>query len=195
MSYGQAEAGYLKWTNKLLTTWRTYATRHNQKWYYVQVTERQKRGHPHSHILTTFSPPNTIMGKKGGWKTDAQGHSIWVEKDALRSSYVLNSCVNAGLGNQYDISRVQSVEGASRYVAKYLFKPTIFTTTWPKGWKRVRYSQEFPQIPEKETEAFILMTREDWRKLARLATIITSNEYVVGEIVKHHCPHTTVITK
>jgi hypothetical protein len=195
MSKGEADANYGKWTNTLLTRWRTNSTRAGEEWYYAQVTERQKRGHPHSHILSTWKPPEIYLGKVCKWETSNEGERRRVEKEALRSDYVRRSCVDVGLGDQYDISRVESVEGASRYVAKYLFKDTIFNTIWPKGWKRVRYSQSFPKLPDKQSNAFVLMTREDWRKLANLATIITSSEYIVGEIVKHHCPHTTVITK
>lgn len=195
MSKEKADANYGKWTNTLLTRWRTYASRKNQTWHYVQVTERQKRGHPHSHILTTFQPSDTVLGLVGKWEVDNAGKRRYVEKEALRSDYIRRSCDEIGLGDQYDISRVASVAGASRYVAKYLFKDTIFNTVWPKGWKRVRYSQQFPQLPERETTAFVLMTREDWRKLERLASIITVNDYVVGEIVKHHIPHTQVFFK
>lgn len=193
ISVKQAEYGYPKWTNTILTRWRTYSKRHNKEWCYSQVTERQKRGHPHSHILTTFCPPDAKAGRKGKWKTDAQGNKAWVEKDTILSDYVLNSCIDAGLGTQYDISRVESVEGASRYVAKYLFKPTIFTTIWPKGWRRVRYSNNFPKREDKQSTAFVLMTREDWRKLERVATVISVTDYVVGEIVKHHIPNTQVL--
>lgn len=193
MTRDEAELGYLKWTNNLLTRWRTYATRHDQEWYYCQVTERQKRGHPHSHIITTFQPPDLSSGKKRSYKVQNDGNKRYVETDALRSTYVRDSCVDAGLGDQYDISRVQSVEGASRYVAKYLFKPTIFTAVWPKGWKRIRYSQGFPKLEKKETDGFILITREDWRKLGELASVITVSDYVVGEIVKHHVPNNQVL--
>jgi hypothetical protein len=118
-----------------------------------------------------------------------------VSVDALLSDYVRKACIAVGLGSEYDVSRVQSAEGASRYVAKYLFKPTIFTTNWPKGWKRVRYSQSFPKLDKAETNAFVLLSREDWNKLARLAPIITVNERIVGEIAAHHLPSTMVLYK
>jgi hypothetical protein len=77
------------------------------------------------------------------------------------------------LGEQYDISVVQSAEGASRYVAKYLFKPSIFSANWPKGWKRIRYSQGFPDAQERETNAIVLLTQEDWYRLAEKTAIVT----------------------
>lgn len=175
MSVKEADVNYGKWTNTLLTRWRTYAARHGQKWYYVQVTERQKRGHPHSHILTSFQPPDITLGKKSNWTINNMGMRIHEEKEVLRSNYVRRSSVDVGLGDQYDISRVSSVEGASRYVAKYLFKDTVFSTLWPEGWKRVRYSQSFPKLDKTSSNAFVLITREDWQKLGRLASIISTD--------------------
>jgi len=77
------------------------------------------------------------------------------------------------LGAQYNITAVQSAEGASRYVAKYLFKPSIFTDDWPAGWKRIRYSQSFPPAAEIDTNAIVLLTQEDWYKLAEKAVVVT----------------------
>lgn len=195
MSRAEAINGYLEWTNKLLTCWRTYATRHHQKWCYASVTEHQKRGHPHSHILTTWEPPDIVEGLRDRYIVDNSGTKHKDEGKKILSSYVYASCIRAGLGSQYDISRVRSSEAASRYVAKYLFKNTIFTEQWPKGWKRVRYSQSFPKLPERKTDAFILMTREDWNKLGKLASVISVEDYVIGEIVAHHLPDINVILR
>jgi hypothetical protein len=185
MSREQAIDGYLGWANRLLTCWRQYAARHNQKWCYAAVTEHQKRGHPHSHILTTFTPPDIRKGYKTKWEIDGKMERNSVQKEALLSDYVHASCIRAGLGSQYDISRVQNSEAASRYVAKYLFKNTIFSERWPKGWKRVRYSREFPKLPARSTNAFILLTHDDWRRLARLAVIVTTDCGETKDIVLH----------
>jgi hypothetical protein len=195
MSLEQSEANYGKWTNTLLTRWRTRSSRKGDKWYYAQVTERQKRGHPHSHILTTFDPHDTVSGLKRKWKMDNAGERHYVEEETLFSDYIRRSCVDVGLGDQYDISRVSSVEACSRYVAKYLFKDTIFNTIWPRGWKRVRYSNSFPKREDRKTTAFVLLTREDWKKLEKSASSVSVTDYVVGEIVKHHIPNTQVFFK
>jgi len=183
MSKKDADENYGKWTNTLLTRWRTHCTRKGKTWCYAQVTERQKRGHPHSHILTTFAPDDMSFGTKRKWTQNVQGDKIWEDKQAIFSDFIRRSSVDAGLGDQYDISRVESVEGASRYVAKYLFKDEIFATVWPKGWKRVRYSQNFPKMAERDTDAFVLMSREHWQKLAGLADVIITNENDVKERV------------
>ncbi len=175
MSWEQAEAGYYTWTNRLLTTLRKQAKKRELFWAYCQVTERQSRGHPHSHLITTYYPHDLIDGTKTTWK-HIDGRLTAIERECLRSDYLQARCVDAGLGDQYDISEVRTVEGASRYVAKYMFKPTMFSTDWPKKWRRIRYSRSFPKLPDKTSDAFLLMKRQDWRKLARLAVVINPQD-------------------
>jgi len=50
---------------------------------------------------------------------------------------------------------------------------------WPKGWKRVRYSQSWPKLQEHENDsAFPVLTYDDWKKVGRLgvAVLADSNE-------------------
>jgi len=173
ISHEYAEEHYGEWTNRLLDACRARWKRAHRDWHYVQVTERQKRKHPHSHFITTFCPPvtsSTTVRKKvrqegGQYKNVVSTH--------LRSDWFESQIKRSGLGEQYDISVVQSAEGASRYVAKYLFKPSIFSANWPKGWKRIRYSQGFPDAQERETNAIVLLTQEDWYRLAEKTAIVT----------------------
>jgi len=169
-----AENSYLLWTNRFLTACRSKALRCDREWYYVQVTERQKRGHPHSHILTTFYPNDLRQGFKVNWKHEG-GLLVSERIPCLRSAWLQSEAICAGLGSEYDVSMVKTAAAASRYVAKYMFKPSMFGTHWPKGWKRVRYSQNFPTLPTRETNAFILMSGADWDKLAQLALFITTS--------------------
>lgn len=168
-----AEENYGKWTNRLLDACRARWKRADREWHYVQVTERQKRGHPHSHIITTFSPHDVTTTTVHHTKITPSGQPRDYISTRLRSNWFEGQIKRSGLGEQYDISRVESAEGASRYVAKYLFKPTIFTADWPKGWKRIRYSQGFPPATERETNAIVLLTQEDWYKLAQKAVVVT----------------------
>jgi len=172
-----AEKHYLEWTNRFLDACRQRCKRSGGQWVYVQVTERQKRAHPHSHILTTFNPGDVVSGFNKKWITDKAGKRKMEKSDCLRSDWIQKTVISAGLGNQYDISTVQTIEGASRYVAKYLFKDSIFTTDWPKGWKRVRYSQSFPKLPERKTEAFVLLQHADWYRLASKAVVVNAIGY------------------
>lgn len=168
----EADENYLKWTNHLLNNLRDNAKARGKFWSYVQVTERQQRGHPHSHILTVWSPQDLRSGEKKTWKQDNSGKRQYSTVPVLRSDYLQKRVIAAGLGEQYDISRVDTVEGASRYVAKYLFKPEMFTSKFPAHWKRVRYAQSFPKLPERETDAFVLLSLADWDRLARLAVVV-----------------------
>lgn len=182
LSLREANARYLEWTNRFLDACRIKAKRSGKDWYYVQVTEKQKRGHPHSHILTTFDPEDIYLGHV--WKRDIwDGVSQNFRDLALRSDWLAQAVVNAGLGSQYDISIVRTAQAASRYVAKYMFKDDMFGTHWPKGWKRVRYSQSFPKLPERETSAFVLLSRFDWQKLAGLAAWVSTDSEETREVV------------
>ena len=171
-SVAEALQGYGQWTHRFLRTCHQRMVRHGGEWFYAQVTEAQKRGHPHSHILTTFSPHDLVEGVVEKWVTDDSGCVVMEYKDALRSDWLQEMVQKAGLGEQYDISLVESVEAASRYVAKYLFKDSQFGTHFPKGWKRVRYSQDWPKFERQKTDAFVLLSGDDWYHLATLATVV-----------------------
>jgi len=170
MTSEAAQDGYLVWTNRLLTTIRTQAKRANKVWAYASVTERQKREHPHSHFITTYCPDDAVLVKEGENKWFEQaGASVVARHTTLQSLWLERACYRAGLGYMYDLSELDSLEAGSRYVAKYLFKETIFTTVWPKGWRRVRYSQNWPKLPDVKGDAFILLTKWDWFRLSKEA--------------------------
>lgn len=176
LSVKQAEEKYLEWTNRFLDACRQRCKRSGGKWYYVQVTERQKRKHPHSHILTTFDVGDCVEGTVRKFETNKAGRRVYRDVPALRSPWTQAALKRAGLGDQYDISVVDKAEGVSRYVAKYLFKDSIFTTDWPPRWKRVRYSQSFPRLPERKTDAFVLLQHADWYRLATVAVVVNVSD-------------------
>jgi len=173
ITHEHAEENYGEWTNRLLDACRIKSKREGGQWHYVQVTERQRRLHPHSHFITTFCPPVTESVTVRKKKKQESGQYKHIVSTHIWSDWFEGQVKKSGLGEQYDISLVQSAEGASRYVAKYLFKSSIFTTDWPKGWKRIRYSQSFPKAAERETDAIVLLTQEDWYKLAKRAVVVT----------------------
>jgi len=175
LSRKDADAGYLAWTNRLLDSYRARVKKLGGHWAYVQVTERQKRGLPHSHFLTTFEPGDLRVGEVVKWQR-VNGGLRSEKKEALRSDWLQRAVSRSGLGEQYDISRVRDQAAVSRYVAKYLFKQTAFSTEWPKGWKRVRYSQSFPRLPELKTQAICLRTWQDWDALGRLAAVVVTSD-------------------
>lgn len=173
MSIAEAIESYLKWTNRLLSSLRADGHKRGISWQYVQVTEWQKRGHPHSHILTTYHPADLTTGLKTTTVQLADGGMVTGCLDALRSEYLQHRVLSAGFGAEYDISHVLTVEGASRYVAKYLFKPTMFSRSYPKHWRRVRYSQSFPRLAIRKTDAVCLLSSQDWQLLARKAIVVS----------------------
>jgi hypothetical protein len=194
ISHEYAEQHYGEWTNRLLDASRAQSKRAHREWHYVQVTERQKRLHPHSHFITTFCPPitETITVRKK--KKQESGQYKIVVSTHLRSDWFAGQLYKSGLGEQYDITKVGEAEAASRYVAKYLFKPTIFASDWPKGWKRIRYSQSFPKAPERETNAIVLITQEDWYRLAeRTPTVTVSNLDDFEEVQNRMHFHDTIV--
>ena len=132
---------------------------------YALVPEIHKSGKPHFHVLTNFEPPakfeykgkmidNTRVKASGGdylmWKwykhvprecgfgymNDAQ---VIAEIDET-----MNQDVNA-LELNHDVVR------AAGYVAKYLGKNSA-TAQLPSGVRRIRVSNNFPQLPEIERD-------------------------------------------
>lgn len=186
LSREDALKGYLLWTKRFLDACHAKTKRAGNNWFYVQVTELQRRGHPHSHILTTFSPTDLETSKVDNWKRDASGILRNNQVEKLRSAWIQEQAVRSGLGNQYDLSVVETVEAASRYVAKYMFKDSQFGTHFPKGWKRVRYSQSWPKLPGVKTDAFVLLSRDDWNNLAARAVVVDASRGEAFEIASHY---------
>ena len=196
VTYEHAEANYLAWTNRLLSRLRVQTKRAHQMWAYASVTERQDRLHPHSHYITTYCPADAIFVAKDKPKTYCTSGEVFQAKhDTLQSFELEKACVDCGLGRQYDISRVESVEAGSRYISKYLFKETIFSTKWPKGWRRVRYSQNWPKLPDVKGEAVILLTKFDWYRLSRLAAVVVTKDNGAKKHAQQNLAHSDTIVQ
>lgn len=179
LSYADAMAGYYTWTNKLLTSARTKAGRSRTFWAYIQVTEHQKktRAHPHSHLITTFCPPDAKAQK------DSKG------RISLFSEWFTASNIRAGLGEQCRISKVENAAAVSRYVAKYLFKE-IVGADWPPKWKRIRYSRNWPTPPYQKAELCItLLTPADWKQADEMGVEWLAVDNLRYDIALHHMGH------
>ena len=168
MALDDAEKGYMQWCNRLLTNARKCAKRDGWEWYYACVTERQERGHPHSHIMVSFCPSDAI-----GYTTGADlPNGIQARHDGLYSQWLVDACVSAGLGPMTDLSAINSVVGVAVYAAKYFFKDAM-STRWPKGWRRVRYSQSWPKLPAYPSSlAFPLVRIADWKRMEDLGRMV-----------------------
>lgn len=167
----KSEEKYLEWTDKLGTSIRNRAAKHGQLWSYAAVTERQKRGMPHSHFVTTYCPDDATLT----W-------NVYKQREEIRSEWLGGAIVRAGLGKIYNLTEIREPSAVSRYVAKYLFKQTALII-WPKGWKRVRYSQNWPKRDFESDcgEAFAILTTIDWQRLYKINQVIRSSEQeIVG---------------
>lgn len=170
-----AQRDYLLWTNRLLSTMRARCKKENGAWVYVQVTERQKRGHPHSHLLMAWLPNDARL------RIDKKG------KPYFYSKWFRAAHTKSGLGTESKITPVGSVEATAKYIAKYLFKDAQFTLM-PKNWKRVRYSQNFPKALEHQIDensvTFPLLTFQDWRRAELSGATFTIPDMAVWEIAR-----------
>jgi len=171
-----ADDDYLLWTNRLLATCRGQARYHAQHWAYVQITERQKRGAAHSHFLHTWLPRDAHAS------ADRKGIVNY------SSRWFVTANVKAGLGPQCRISQVKNAAGAGSYVAKYLQKH-LQDEVWPDHWRRIRYSQDFPDTTEKPDFAIALITNDDWARLentlVRTNQRLTAIDLVAFELARH----------
>jgi hypothetical protein len=182
----ESEEGYLEWTNKLHTNLRDYASYFQlTKPEYAAVVERQpNRGHLHTHYMITLAPLdaffitdeyerycqnvfmlNRSIPEEMRYSPDKLDD---IDNRQMFSVWLSLSVVSAGLGVQVRLAVVDLVEGASRYIAKYLFKEMQFTK-FPEGMKRIRYSHGWPKLPEFEaTSAFVVLSHSDWMKIAHM---------------------------
>lgn len=176
LSLYRAERNYLLWTNRLLSTMRARCKAEGGYWVYVQVTERQKRGHPHSHLLMAWTPSDsqTVLDDTG--------------QECIASEWFSNAHFRSGLGSQSKITRVNSVEATARYIAKYLFKDAMLTRM-PKHWKRVRYSQNFPSRLTKESDDnatyITIKNSQDWKSVAKAEVRFTTEARYIYELALH----------
>lgn len=160
MPLATAEHDYYKWTTRLLNACRNELRRRDGFWAYCQVTERQKRLHPHSHLITTYLPKNSVRRIR----IDKRGAVV----EYFESDWFRQRNISAGLGPQYDITQIRSAKGVASYVAKYLFKSAM-QTEWPKNWRRIRYSRSWPRSQKEPVDdGWPLLNKVDWARVVDL---------------------------
>lgn len=197
ISSSDAEKEYLENTNRLLSVFRAHVKKNEGFWAYCQVTERQRRKHPHSHFIMTCIPSDAYPIKQHYELYCQQVKELNeiipvemrysprelkdIDSSELFSMWFVIKCWQAGLGVQCHISRVRSVKAIAMYLAKYMFKAAL-QTKWPKGWKRIRYSQNWPKLDnESNPNAFPVLTREDWFKVSRITGLLVTDDPAVYE--------------
>lgn len=97
------------------------------KWAYFLVPERHKSGVLHAHLIAA---------------THISGETVW-KKQAHQS----------GFGYMIDVQEMVTPLLAATYVSKYLHKG-MGAEVWPKGFMRVRHSQNWPITKEKPLEGW-----------------------------------------
>lgn len=169
-----AEKNYLLWTDRLNAAIRMRSKAKGGFWCYSACTERQKRGMPHSHYITTYLPDDakSIVDPTNGY-------------EKYTSEWLKTRLISSGLGRIYDYTKIDNVSAVSRYVAKYLFKDSSLTE-WPKGWRRVRYSQNWPKNDDfgDSVEAFAIVKKDDWKRINEIKGVITTLDPVLFEMAK-----------
>lgn len=169
-----ADDNYYGWTNSALTNLRQQARREGSFWAYVQVTERQQRGAAHSHFIHTFTPPDS---------KEFQNERGYV---AVKSDSFLAAVVASGLGPQCEITRVETPLAVAAYISGYL-KKHAHQDEFPKGWKRVRWSREWPKVPEKKPDwSVIIFGRKDWDACDKQHVQFVPENDAIGEMARRH---------
>jgi len=173
-----ADDDYYTWTNKALSRLRAQAKREGKRWAYVQVTERQERGAAHSHFIHTFCPADAIK------TTRPDNREVYV------SASFVNAVVAAGLGVQCEITQVKTPGAVASYISGYLTKHAT-KDRFPKGWKRVRWSRDWPDLPTLDVDFTLVLRRHwDWDKIDNTEVKWTVENEDVALYVAHHmaCP-------
>jgi hypothetical protein len=122
---------------------KTNAFQHStgHKFAYFCVPERHKSGVLHAHMIVA-----THVCAKSIWKRDAH---------------------ETGFGYIIDIQEMITPLLAAEYVSKYLHKG-IGAEVWPKGFRRVRHSQNWPIAKPRENVAWCWETMKNeniiWRE-------------------------------
>lgn len=177
LDLSKADDDYLLWTNRLLSAWRARTKKQGDTWAYVQVTERQKRGAAHSHMITCSVPADAIEFKENDWLPNG---SI-AKHDCLYSQWFIDRNVSAGLGKMADITTIRNPIAVAVYVSKYLFKD-MQAALFPSKWKRVRYSQSWPKESVASCEgAFPVVRASDWRRVGELPGVVKTRDEVTYE--------------
>jgi hypothetical protein len=95
--------------------------------------------------------------------------------------------ISAGLGKMCDITSIRNAVGVAVYVSKYLFKDAQ-VTLWPKGWKRIRYSQSWPKLEhESSGKGFPVIRFADWIRVSNLPTVIAKDTVAYEQALKALC--------
>lgn len=174
-----AEDGWYSGTMRTMNALRNqYKRAGGENWQYAAVTERQERGHPHAHYMITAVPKDVVLAATGARLWDGRV----TERESLQSDWLSKKCDTYGIGTVIDIQAVENGAAVSAYVSKYLFK-SLLTQSFPKNWRRVRYSRGWVKREvSKAEDAIPLLGANQWDKLGSMGDKV----YTRDEVVLHH---------
>lgn len=147
----QAKASLFVWP-KAWSKLSMRARRKASSFQYLLIPEQHKDGRLHVHAIETSN-----LGERW-WKTNAR---------------------ECGLGFMVEEEKVRTPAGAAWYVAKYLTK-SLQADVWPKNFRRVRTSQQWPKLPEAplpENWLFEPLARDE--KLSLVVSVFERDGYDV----------------
>jgi hypothetical protein len=78
---------------------------------------------------------------------DGRLHVHAIESAGVGQSWLKSAARESGLGYMDEEKPIKTPQGSAWYVSKYLGK-SIEKTDWPKGFRRVRASRNWPKLPE-----------------------------------------------
>lgn len=127
---------------------------------YVIVPELHKSGKPHWHILTDFESPETYREVIDGKRITTKNTRVKAKGDRKMWKWFKDVPHACGFGYMNDAQELgRNVIQAAAYVSKYLAKNTG-ENSLPEGTRRIRVSQNFPDLPELERD--YLAQEYDW---------------------------------
>lgn len=81
---------------------------------------------------------------------DGTVHVHLLETTGLSERWFKDNCAAIGLGFMAKVKPIQNPGKAAKYVTKYMSK-AIAITDWPKGFHRYRFSRQWPDVADMET--------------------------------------------
>jgi len=143
-----------------------------------KLLKRGKRAFKHDWMTFTVPELGDTFGRLHYHTILDCGFDCIQRGGKWRSAWLHDNLKPCGLGYIYDISPLGSPEKASNYVTQYI--TSGFGVEFPKGFRRVRVSQNFPKFDEDEkTDEFdwqVIMCSPDGRRL--LLGVLLSGEIV-----------------
>lgn len=119
---------------------------------YVIVPELHKSGKPHWHILTDFESPLTYREVINGKRTTTKNTRVKAKGNRKMWKWFKDVPHAVGYGYMNDAQELgRNVIQAAAYVSTYLGKNT-HENALPEGVRRIRVSQNFPELPEVERD-------------------------------------------